>query len=98
MSKLHQFVDQPRNDTLGATIKFWRNAFGQRGDLSNPHGSLVGTVSSGPTGSRRSKTSTRAPVAAFHGTANIPDEYRLHRASRSFRVICRSSPAVGNGI
>ena len=73
MSKLRQLVDQPANDTLGAAIKFGGNAFGQRGDLSNPHGSLVGTIASGPTGSRRSKASTWAPLALFHWRPNIPD-------------------------
>jgi hypothetical protein len=36
-SELYEFVDKPGNDSLCATLKSWRDAFGQRGELCNSH-------------------------------------------------------------
>jgi hypothetical protein len=32
-----QFVDEPRNDALGTSIKLWRDGFGERSDLRDAH-------------------------------------------------------------
>jgi hypothetical protein len=37
MSERNQFVGQPRNNALGASIKLRRNGLSQRGYLRDPH-------------------------------------------------------------
>jgi hypothetical protein len=37
MSKMHQLLDQPGNDTLRAAVKLGGNAFSQGRYLGNPH-------------------------------------------------------------
>ena len=71
MSKLHQLVDQPGNHPLGAAIEFRGNAFGQRGDLSNPHGSSVSNQYLPFSRLSCSKASTCVAFAAFHGSPKI---------------------------
>ena len=44
LEQVAEFIDQPRNNTFRATIKFWRNTFGQRCYLGDPHSAPVGAL------------------------------------------------------
>jgi hypothetical protein len=44
VAQFDQLIHQPRDDALCAAVEFGRNAFGQRGYLSNPHDVLCLTA------------------------------------------------------
>src|SRR6516165_11106293 len=80
MSERDQFVAQPRNNTLGASIKLGRNGLGQRGYLRDLHAL---TLSASRTGRCRlpvQRLASRAGIEPDGTRAAIARTYQLGSA------------------
>src|SRR5262249_27415125 len=71
MSEPDQFVGQPRNNALRASIKLGRNGLGQRGYLCNLHPIILFAYSSWPCRLRRQARACRACIQANDTCAAI---------------------------